>query len=184
MDRTSAKSMPRDRTAYRAPKTLNTGTMEAQLAALARAEYPELQDAWQRLFRSRPPKKLGRETLELAVAWKLQERASGGHGSSTKRQLTSLARSLRTSGDIAKIRIVTLKRGATLLRDWNGETHQVLVLDSGFQWRGGRWASLSAVAREITGTRWSGPRFFGLDCGPTQGKAPPGTADAGGSGGE
>ena len=159
-----------------------TGDLEGQLAALARTEYPDLQAAWQRLFRSRPPKKLGREMLELAVAWKLQERASGGHGSPTKRQLVSLAQSLRTDGDIAKVRIVAMKRGATLLREWNGETHQVLVLNSGFQWRGGRWASLSAIAREITGTRWSGPRFFGLDRGPAQGKAAPGTANAGESG--
>ena len=161
-----------------------TGELEEQLAALAGTEYPDLQAAWQRLFRSRPPKKLGRETLELAVAWKLQERARGGHGSPTKRQLAGLAQSLRSSGDIAKVRVVALKRGATLLREWNGETHQVLVLDSGFQWRGGRWASLSAIAREITGTRWSGPRFFGLDRGPAQGKAAPGAADAGESGGE
>lgn len=161
-----------------------TGDVEGQLAGLSRAEYPELQIAWQRLFRSRPPRKLGRETLELAVAWKLQERATGGHGSPTKRQLVGLAESLRTSGDIAKVRVVALKRGATLLREWNGETHQVLVLDSGFQWRGGRWTSLSAIAREITGTRWSGPRFFGLDRGPAQGKAAPGAVGVGESGGE
>lgn len=158
-----------------------TGELDAQLAALARTAYPDLRAQWQRLFRSRPPKKLGRETLELAVAWKLQERVFGGLSSPNNRQLASLAQSLRTSGDIAKARTVRPKRGATLLREWNGETHQVLVLDAGFQWRGRRWRSLSVIAREITGTRWSGPRFFGLDRGAGQGKASPTPAGSGGS---
>jgi hypothetical protein len=49
------------------------------------------------------------------------------------------------------------------MREWRGETHDVRVLEEGFEWRGARWRSLSAIAREITGTQWSGPRFFGLE---------------------
>ena len=55
-----------------------------------------------------------------------------------------------------------LSAGATLLREWNGETHEVRVLEKGFDYRGHKHRSLSAIAREITGTRWSGPAFFGL----------------------
>ena len=55
------------------------------------------------------------------------------------------------------------------MRDWNGETHEVLVTEDGFQWNGKTWASLSVIAREMTGTRWSGPRFFGLKTGQTDG---------------
>ncbi len=65
-------------------------------------------------------------------------------------------------GDLTQARAVRLKPGAKLVREWRGETHDVLVLEDGFQWRGRQWRSLSAIAREISGTHWSGPRFFGL----------------------
>ena len=55
-----------------------------------------------------------------------------------------------------------MKPGLRLVREWRGETHTVLVLEDGFEWNGERRRSLSVIAREITGTRWSGPRFFGL----------------------
>jgi hypothetical protein len=55
-----------------------------------------------------------------------------------------------------------MKPGLRLVREWRGETHTVLVLEDGFEWNGNRRRSLSAIAREITGTHWSGPRFFGL----------------------
>ena len=145
--------------------------LEAELARLTLVSYAELQSHWRRLFRSPPPRKIGRDTLELGVAWKLQEKALGGLNNTTRRTLAAHAESLRTTGDLAKPRAVTLKPGARLLREWNGETHSVLVLDDGFQWRGRPWRSLSAIAREITGTRWSGPRFFGLaGGGPTTAK--------------
>jgi hypothetical protein len=133
-----------------------------RLAALGQLTYAGLQAEWRRLYRSHPPKKIGRDLLELAVAWKLQEKALGGLSAATKRQLESLAQTMRTKGDLAKHRTVKLKSGARLVREWHGETHDVLVLDRGFQWRGQKWPSLSSIAREITGTRWSGPRFFGL----------------------
>jgi len=57
----------------------------------------------------------------------------------------------------------TLKPGARLIREWNGSSHIVEVVEDGFLWNGKRYRSLSAIARAITGTRWSGPRFFGLD---------------------
>ncbi|MGI9450483.1 MAG: DUF2924 domain-containing protein [Geminicoccaceae bacterium] len=65
--------------------------------------------------------------------------------------------------NLAKARMTKLKPGARLMRAWQGRTHTVLVLDDGFEWQGERHGSLSAIARKITGTRWSGPRFFGLD---------------------
>ena len=66
-------------------------------------------------------------------------------------------------GDLAKTRTIQPRTGARLMRVWQGQTHHVTVLDDGFEWQGERHGSLSAIAREITGTRWSGPRFFGLD---------------------
>jgi hypothetical protein len=80
-----------------------------------------------------------------------------------KRRITDLAKTMETRGDLARARTMMLKPGARLMREWRGETHDVRVLEDGFEWRGQRWRSLSAIAREITGTQWSGPRFFGLE---------------------
>ena len=69
---------------------------------------------------------------------------------------------METKSDLGTPRVISLKSGARLLRAWNGVTHEILVVEDGFLWAGRTWRSLSAIAREITGTRWSGPRFFGL----------------------
>lgn len=139
----------------------DTGLAE-RLAALSRVPYAELHAEWRRLYRAHPPKKIGRDVLELGLAWKLQEKALGGTSVSTKRRLIDLAQAMETNGDLTKARAAKVKPGAKLVREWRGETHDVLVLEGGFLWKGERWRSLSLIAREITGTRWSGPRFFGL----------------------
>lgn len=136
--------------------------LKSAIAALATMPYTELRENWQRLYRSHPPKKLSRDLLELGVAWKLQERALGGLTATTKRQLGDLAQTMEAKADLAKARTVSLRPGARLIREWNGETHEVLVVDDGFRWRGKTWRSLSVIAREMTGTQWSGPRFFGV----------------------
>jgi len=86
-----------------------------------------------------------------------------------KRQLAELVRTMSEKSDLAKARTITLKPGARLVREWDGETHEILVVEDGFEWRGKTWRSLSAIARELTGTHWSGPRFFGLKTGQTDG---------------
>ena len=139
------------------------GGLDRQLTGLDQLSHGQLQDEWRRLYRSPPPKRMSRDILALGIAWKLQEQALGGPKSTTRRLLAGHEESLCATGDIAGPRAATLKPGAWLLREWNGETHVVLVLERGFEWRGQRWRSLSAIAREITGARWSGPRFFGLN---------------------
>ena len=124
--------------------------------------YTELHLAWRRHYRAVPPKKMGRDILELGIAWKIQENKLGGLGAAVKRQISELARTMEAKSDLAKPRAITLKSGARLLRTWEGVTHEVLVVEDGFLWAGRTWRSLSVIAREITGTRWSGPRFFGL----------------------
>ena len=133
-----------------------------RLAALALMSHAELRGEWRRLYRAHPPQKIGRDVLELGVAWKLQEKALGGTSAATKRRLAELARVMESKGDLAKARAIRLRPGAKLVREWRGETHDVFVTESGFLWRGESWRSLSAIALEITGTHWSGPRFFGL----------------------
>lgn len=133
------------------------------LAALGQKSHSDLRVEWRRLYQTHPPKKLGRDLLELGVAWKLQERALGGVSATNKRQLDELARTMDTKSGLAQVRRKSLKPGARLRRSWGGETHEILVVEDGYIWQGQTWASLSAIAREMTGTRWSGPRFFGLD---------------------
>ena len=144
-------------------------SLASDLAALKGASRAELVTAWRRLFGSPPPKQLGRDLLELGVAWKLQERALGGLSASAKRQLTELGRTMAERAELPPTRRVSLKPGVRLNREWDGETHEVTVLETGFGWAGTTWTSLSAIARAMTGTRWSGPRFFGLNR-PTQSK--------------
>lgn len=134
----------------------------AEIAALSKRSHADLRQAWRRHYKAYPPKFLNRYLLELGVAWKIQERALGGHSAATKRRLDALADALEAKADSAKTRRVALRPGARLVREWRGTTHEVIVLDEGFSWRGKHWRSLSHIAREITGTRWSGPRFFGI----------------------
>ena len=135
----------------------------ARLAALNGMTCDALRAEWRRLYRQEPPKRVSRDLLILGVAWKIQEQTYGGLSATSKRRLAELARDLDRDGDIARARIERLKPGAKLVREWQGESHRVTVLEEGFEWRGERWRSLSVVAREITGTHWSGPRFFGLN---------------------
>ena len=140
----------------------NESSLSSELAAIATMTYSELHLAWRRHYRAVPPKKMSRDILELGIAWKIQENKLGGLGAAVKRQIAELARTMEAKSDLAKPRAISLKPGARLLRAWDGVTHEVLVVEDGFLWAGKTWRSLSAIAREITGTRWSGPRFFGL----------------------
>ncbi len=145
-----------------AKHTATAVDLATKLAALPEMAAVDLRAEWRRLHRAHPPQRIGRHLLELGVAWKLQERVYGGFSAAMKCRLAELAKTMDEKGDLAKTRAVQLKPGVKLVREWRGETHDVLVLEDGFQWRGQRWRSLSAIAREISGTHWSGPRFFGL----------------------
>ncbi len=135
----------------------------ARLQALEQMDYATLQSAWRRLYRAHPPKRVARDLLMLGVAWKIQEQAYGGLGAATKRHLADLAKTMERDGDVTRNRLTRLKPGAKLVREWHGEAHTVIVIEDGFEWNGRHWRSLSAIAREITGVHWSGPRFFGLN---------------------
>ncbi len=138
-------------------------TVSARLHALEQMDYATLRSEWRRLYRSPPPKRVARNLLMLGVAWKIQEQAYGGQSAATKRRLADLAKAMEQDGDITRNRVARLKPGAKLVREWRGVAHTVIVLEEGFEWNGRQSRSLSAIAREITGVRWSGPRFFGLN---------------------
>ena len=106
--------------------------------------------------------KLRRDLRIPILAYRIQEKAYGGLKPSTRKRLQRLAEELERDPKAQIQSHQQIKTGTKLLRQWQGETHNVMVADDGFDYRNKRYKSLSEIAREITGTRWSGPLFFGL----------------------
>ena len=131
------------------------------LARLPELGLGELRQQWRALYKTDPSPHLSRELLLRAVAYRMQEMALGGLRPERHRQLRQFARQLKESEGRICPR-AELKPGTRLVREWRGRTCEVLVLDDGFSWQGTHYHSLSALARTITGTAWSGPLFFGL----------------------
>lgn len=121
-----------------------------------------LRRQWEQAHGAPPPKGLGRELLGRGISWKAQEKVHGGFPPALKRELARLAEQLGRSGDLDVERQLSLKAGTRLVREWNGRTLHVAVLQDGFLFEDRRYASLTQIARTVTGTNWSGPRFFGL----------------------
>lgn len=136
-------------------------TLSTDLAALPGLSLDALKERWQALYGIPPPPRLGRVLLMRAVAYRMQEQALGGLRPAMRRRLAQAAEDIGFGRAPAPMP-PTIKPGTRLLREWQGVTHEVIVLEDGVRYRGETWTSLSAVAREITGTRWSGPLFFGL----------------------
>lgn len=134
-------------------------TLEARIAALAAMSMTAKKAEWRRLYGEPAPPAFGAGLLGRGIAHALQEKAGGGPDKALRRRIEQLNAKSQKNGAKAS---VAIKPGTWLSRTWHGEVHQVIVLDSGFEYRGERYASLSAIARRITGTGWSGPRFFGL----------------------
>lgn len=131
--------------------------LATEIAALQALSAPALRARWATTFGRPAPRRLSRQVLLRALTWQIQADRFGGLSSSTRRRLSSAGPAERATRPA-----VALTPGTTLLRDWQGETHRVEVLADGFRWRGDCYRSLSVIATRITGTRWSGPRFFGL----------------------
>jgi hypothetical protein len=134
-----------------------------RLAALKTAKTADLKAQWRELFDTAPPP-YNRLFLESRLGYRLQELASGGLAPEIVRRLEAMGNDL-DGGNIVQRRIRTDRMplaGTRLMREWQGVEHTVTVRRDGFEWQGRPFKSLSAVARAITGTRWSGWRFFGL----------------------
>jgi hypothetical protein len=121
-----------------------------------------LRQEWERLHGMAAPAAASPDFLQRDIAYRRQADQHGGLSADACRRLAALA-----SGDPAKAReprvpTPRIKAGSTLLREWHGRTYTVLALEEGFEMAGQRFASLSEIARHITGAHWSGPRFFGL----------------------
>ena len=135
--------------------------LDCEIAGLVDRSTHELRLAWRKLHRTGPPLGLSRDLMIRTFANELQERVHGGPSLAQRRRLHSLAGEFEKSGLSFDPGIV-LKTGATLVRQWRGHTHTVLVREDGFDYEGQRYRSLTVIAEEITGAHWSGPRFFGV----------------------
>jgi len=133
-----------------------------RLALLPRMSKAQLRALWKQLFTIPPPRQVRRGLFIRLLAYQMQEQAYGGLSPATRKRLSELARKFETNPNAELSGAPRIKPGTRLIRDWRGQSHRVTVLDNGYEYAGKRYSSLSQVARLITGTRWSGPLFFGL----------------------
>ncbi len=157
-------------------KRMSREQIEREIAALDSLDTKALQERWLELYQREPPSRIRAGLLRLGIAYRLQEKAYGGLKPQAVRLLRKLAAELRAeraskhSGSESTDAVSPqwaaqsppLSPGTQLMREWNGSTEVVDVVANGFTWRGNVYRTLSAVAVAITGTKWSGPKFFGL----------------------
>ena len=130
--------------------------IEAEIDRVRSLGVDSLRTLWRTTFRSSPPPAFSKDILVRFLCWHIQEQAFGGLDPKTAKNLDGLARGDRSRADRPR----RLKPGTVLLREYQGERHTVTVVAKGYVWREATYASLSSIARAITGTAWNGPRFF------------------------
>jgi hypothetical protein len=145
--------MPQDRPA-RQPGSPATAALDAELARIRALSIDELRDMWRSMTHRSAPKALSRDLLARLIAHRLQEQHIGKLDRALCQVLDRLAK--------GKEPVRRLKIGTVLVREHRDTLHEVIVVPGGFCWQGKTYASLSTIARAITGTSWNGPRFFGL----------------------
>jgi hypothetical protein len=151
------------RVAHKATKQ----TLEGEIAQLRDLDLTRLRLRWQSMFRRQAPSHLPRHLLLAVIAYQRQADELGDLAPDTVRLLKQIA-SKGTTETAVQItseldrRRANLRPGTVLMRAWKGRSHRVMVVDEGFAWNGKTYDSLSKIAGAITGTKWNGPRFFGL----------------------
>ena len=136
-------------------------SVAAQIAALSNLPIAELWPVWDRYFSSRPINP--NRAFESRIAYKMQEEAFGGLSNNTRQRLEAIGAKHSKIKLRARPRDINFAPGTVLLREWGEREHKVVVTAEGlFEYEGSTFKSLTAVARHITGTHWSGPLFFGL----------------------
>jgi Protein of unknown function (DUF2924) len=139
--------------------------LEDEVACLRDLDLPDLRARWRTVFRRKAPEHLPRHLLFRILAYRLQSERLGDLDQETVRLLDRIASGCGGDGPrsvLKQSRRERLQPGSTLVREWDGARQRVEVRDKGLAWNGKIYGSLSAVAFAMTGTRWSGPRFFGL----------------------
>jgi len=136
--------------------------LAAEIEGLSKARFTNLRERWKTLYGKEPSGHIGRSFLIRAISYRFQEKAFGGLKTSTRRLLARVAEETAAGRSSKRPPVRKPETGTILVREWQGKTHRVTVLGDGVSFKGKRYRSLSEIAREITGSRWSGPRFFGL----------------------
>ena len=137
---------------------IDHAAVEAEIELIRSLDIHELRTRWRKEFKATPPKGLTKDLLGRMLAYRLQEQVYGGLDRATLKLLESYVRGSSTVAERER----RLRPGTVLVREYQGERHTVTVVRDGFVWRERTFASLSAIARSITGIGWNGPRFFGL----------------------
>jgi hypothetical protein len=133
-----------------------------RLTTLPKLSKTALREMWKQLFDSSPPPQLRRHLMIPILAYRLQEHAFGSLTAANRGRLRQLARAFETNSNSTVPSIPSVKPGTRLVRQWGDQVHLVNVEARGYEYQGARYQSLSEIARLITGTRWSGPLFFGI----------------------
>jgi hypothetical protein len=139
-----------------------TDQISSGIARLSVLKVSELKDRWRAVYVNEPPPRSSKKLLISAIAYKIQERAFGGLKPSAIRLLEHASEDSGGCQIQDARRITRASTGTVLIREWQGKSHHVTVLERGVLYRKKNYRSLSQVARVITGCRWSGPLFFGL----------------------
>jgi Protein of unknown function (DUF2924) len=155
-----------------AESLIDHDAVEGEIARLRDLDLPGLRARWRTMFRRTAPDHLPRRLLFRVLAYRFQTERFGDLDKDTQRFLERVASGAQADGEIKPMDRHPsrngLQPGTILNREWNGALQRVMVLDQGFAWNGVTYRSLTEVAFAITGTRWSGPRFFGLRDRPTR----------------
>jgi len=159
-----------------APAQPTDPAVEDELDRLATMPIARLRVRYREVFRTEPPKAFGPDLLRRSIAHRIQEKAYGGLSRPAQRLLDQAMKAFaaKPAGKIVLPR--RIKPGSVLVREWKGRSHRVMVLADGFAYEGNVYSNLSEIAVLITGTKWNGPRFFGLRS-KTQGSDEPAAAD-------
>jgi Protein of unknown function (DUF2924) len=136
--------------------------VEVELDRLPTMPIADLRKRYRELFRTEPPKAFGPDLLRRSIAQRIQEKAYGGLSRSTQRLLDQMIKTYAAKPNGKMVLPRRIKPGSELVRTWKGKSYRVMVMADGFAYDGETFASLSEIASAITGTRWNGPRFFGL----------------------
>lgn len=137
-------------------------TLVREIATLSEANSADLKNRWHALYATEPPPRISRHLLIRALAYRIQEQSLGGLKPATRRLLTKIAADAAARRHIHAVPATTLTPGTVLVREWHGTQHRLIVRENAVEFQGKRYRSLSQVAQRITGSKWSGPRFFGL----------------------
>ncbi|MDD3014160.1 MAG: DUF2924 domain-containing protein [Candidatus Gastranaerophilales bacterium] len=149
---------------------INTERTTAMIEELKRLSREELIKKWKKLFKTNSPQHAKKDLLIKHIAWELQAREQGGYSAQTKKKLDRLSETIskgKAANDenikiLKEYSALEIKAGTKLIREYKGEKHEVITLDKGFKYKDKTYKSLSAIANEITGTRWNGKVFFGI----------------------